>query len=49
MPNDIVILSAAIAGIALHGVNDAVFNLFENAHMVSLPVLRAGITKAAVL
>ena len=38
----IVGLSAAIAGVALHGVNKAVLHLFHDTHMVGHTVLRSG-------
>ena len=44
MPYGILIDSAAIAGIALHGVDNAVLNLLHDPHMVGLAVLRAGRT-----
>ena len=42
MPHGIFILSAGVAGIALHGVDDAVLDLLNEPHMVGLAVLRAG-------
>ena len=40
----VLIDTAAIAGVALHGVDDPVLDLPDNAHVVGLPVLRAGVT-----
>ena len=42
MPLGILILSAAIAGIALDGVDNAVFAFLHDADMIGLPILRAG-------
>ncbi len=42
MSHGIVIFSAAIAGIALHGVNDTVLNFLNDTNMVGFSVLRAG-------
>ena len=41
IPYGIVILSAAIAGIALYGVNCAVLDFLNDTHMVGFSVLRA--------
>ena len=46
MSHGILVLSAGIAGIALHGVDDAVLDLLHDPHMVGLTVLRAGGTFA---
>ena len=35
---------AAVAGVALHGVDDPVLDLPDDTHVVGLPVLRAGVT-----
>ena len=35
-------LSAAVAGVALDGVDNAVFAFLHNAYMIGLPVLRTG-------
>ena len=35
---------AAIAGVALYGVNNAVFDLLHDADVIGLPVLRAGVS-----
>lgn len=42
MPHGILVLSAAIAGIALDGVDNAVFAFLHDADMIGLPVLRTG-------
>ena len=42
MPHGILVLSAAIAGIALDGVDNAVFAFLHNADMIGLAILRAG-------
>ena len=42
MPLGILILSAAIAGIALDGVDNAVFAFLHDADMIGLTILRAG-------
>ena len=42
MPHGILLLSAAIAGIALYGVDNAVFAFLHDADMIGLPILRAG-------
>ena len=42
MPYGILVLSAAIAGIALDGVDNAVFAFLHDADMIGLPILRAG-------
>ena len=42
MPHRILSLPAAIAGIALDGIDKAVFAFLHNAHMVGLSVLGAG-------
>ena len=42
MPNGIAILPAAIARIALHGVDDTVLHLFYDANVVGKAVLRPG-------
>ena len=39
--NRVLIDAAAIAGVALDGVNDAAFDLLDDADMISLTVLRA--------
>ena len=41
MTHGILILSAAIAGIALDGVDNAVFNSLDDTHMVGQAILRA--------
>ena len=38
----ILVLSAAIAGITLDGIDNTVFAFLHDAHMVGLSVLRAG-------
>ena len=40
--NRVLIDAAAIAGVALDGVDDAVFDFLDDANMISLTVLRAG-------
>ena len=40
--NRVLIDAAAIAGVALDGVDDAVFAFFHDADMIGLPVLRTG-------
>ena len=42
MPHGVLVLSAAIAGIALDGVDNAVFAFFHNADVIGFAVLRAG-------
>mgnify|MGYP000329206483 CR=1 FL=1 len=42
MSHGILVLSAAIAGIALDGVDNAVFAFFHNADVIGFAVLRAG-------
>ena len=42
MSHGILVLSAAITGIALDGVDNAVFAFLHDADMIGLPVLRAG-------
>ena len=42
MPHGILLLSAAIAGITLDGVDNAVFAFLHNANMIGLPILRTG-------
>ena len=42
MPHGILVLSAAIAGIALDGIDNAVFAFLHDADMIGLTVLRAG-------
>ena len=42
MAYGIAVLPAAIAGVALHGVDKSVFHLFHDAHMVGKAVLGAG-------
>ena len=42
MPHGILLLSAAIAGITLDGVDNAVFAFLHNANMIGLAILRAG-------
>lgn len=42
MSHGILVLSAAIAGIALYGVDNAVFAFLHDADMIGLPILRAG-------
>ena len=44
MSHGILVLSAAIAGIALDGVDDTVFAFLHDADMIGLPILRAGAT-----
>ena len=39
MPHRVAPLAAAIGGVTLDGVNSAVFYLFHDAHMVSIPIL----------
>ena len=41
--NRILIDAAAIAGVALDGVDDAVFDLLDDTDMIGLTVLRAGV------
>lgn len=42
--NRVLIDAAAITGVALDGVDDAVFDLLDNTDMIGLTVLRAGAT-----
>lgn len=42
MPHGILVLSAAIAGIALDGIDNAVFAFLHDADMIGLTILRAG-------
>ena len=42
MPHGILVLAAAIAGVALDGVDNAVFASLHNADMIGLPILRIG-------
>lgn len=42
MPHGVLVLSAAIAGIALDGVDNAVFAFLHDTDMIGLPILRAG-------
>ncbi len=42
MPRWILIYPAAITGVALDGVDDAVFDFLDNTDMIGLTVLRAG-------
>lgn len=42
MANRVLIDAAAIAGVALDGVNYAVFDLLDDTDMIGLTVLRAG-------
>ena len=42
MPHGILVLSAAIAGIALDGVDNTVFAFLHDADMIGLTILRAG-------
>lgn len=42
MPHGILALSAAIAGIALDGVDNAIFTFLYDADMIGLPILRTG-------
>ena len=42
MSHGILVLAAAIAGIALDGVDDTVFAFLHDADMIRLPILRAG-------
>ena len=42
MPHGILVLSAAIAGIALDGVDNTVFAFLHDAEMIGLTILRAG-------
>lgn len=42
MPRWILIDAAAIAGVALDGVDNAVFDFLDNTDMIGLTVLRAG-------
>ena len=44
MTNRVLIDAAAIAGVALDGVGNAVFDLLDNTDMIGLTVLRAGAT-----
>ena len=41
-PYGILILSAAIAGIALDGIDNTIFAFLHNADMIRLPILRTG-------
>ena len=40
----VAVLTHRVARVALHGVDDPVLDLPDNAHVVGLPVLRAGVT-----
>ena len=40
----VLIYPAAVAGVAFYGVEDPVLDLPDDAHVVGLPVLRAGVT-----
>lgn len=42
MANRVLIDAAAVAGVALDGVDDAVFNFLDDTDMIGLTVLRAG-------
>lgn len=42
IPYGIVILSTAIAGIALYGINNTVLDFLYDADMIGLPILRTG-------
>lgn len=42
MSHGVLVLSAAIAGIALDGVDNAVFAFLHDTDMIGLPILRAG-------
>ena len=42
MSHGVLVLSAAIAGIALDGVDNTVFAFLHDAEMIGLPILRAG-------
>lgn len=42
MPYGVLVLSAAITGIALNGVDNAVFAFLHDADMIGLTILRAG-------
>ncbi len=42
MSHGVLVLSAAVAGIALDGVDNAVFAFLHDADMIGLPVLRTG-------
>ena len=44
MPYAVLVYSAAIAGVALYGVNNAVFDLLHDADVIGLPILRAGVS-----
>ena len=46
--NRIVGLPAPVAGVALYGVDDTVFHLLHNAHMVGYTVLRPGVSARIV-
>ena len=42
IPDGILVLAAGITGVALDGVDDAVFAFFHNADVIGFAVLRAG-------
>ena len=42
IPHGILVLAAGVAGVALNGVDDAVFAFFHNADVIGFAVLRAG-------
>ena len=42
IPDGILVLAAGVAGVALDGVDDAVFAFFHNADVIGFAVLRAG-------
>lgn len=42
IPHGILVLAAGITGVALNGVDDAVFAFFHNADVIGFAVLRAG-------
>ena len=42
IPDGILVLAAGVAGVALDGVDDAIFAFFHNADVIGFAVLRAG-------
>lgn len=42
IPDGILVLAAGVAGVALNGVDDAVFAFFHDADVIGFAVLRAG-------
>ena len=42
IPHGILVLAAGVAGVALDGVDDAVFTFFHDADVIGFAVLRAG-------